>query len=239
MLRSLLDPLLSVLYPQFCGSCGEVVETAADGPACADCWKETKIFDDLDRLCPKCGAFLVRSVNQPVAVCRACDDHHYDQALAAGEYSAALAVCILQMKRVPSVPYKVRELLISTLTRMDLQDEYVVIPVPLSKKRFLERGFNQSTLLAQVFSRSGFPIDYHSLIRNLDTPMHRSAMDRKARETTVENAFQVVRPNLIIGRNILLVDDLMTSGSTVSQCARVLKKSGAKKVVVLTLARAA
>ena len=68
--------------------------------------------------------------------------------------------------------------------------------------------------------------------------MHRAAMDKKAREATVKNAFEVVRPNMIRGRDILLVDDLMTSGSTASQCAKALKKSGACKVTVMTLARA-
>jgi predicted amidophosphoribosyltransferase len=68
--------------------------------------------------------------------------------------------------------------------------------------------------------------------------MHRVAMDRKAREVTVKNAFAVTRPKLIEGKNVLLIDDVLTSGSTVSSCALVLKKSGAARVDVLTLARA-
>ena len=63
-------------------------------------------------------------------------------------------------------------------------------------------------------------------------------MDKKARELTVRNAFKVVRPNLVKGRNILLVDDIFTSGATASNCARVLKTSGALKVTVFTIARA-
>ncbi len=69
--------------------------------------------------------------------------------------------------------------------------------------------------------------------------MHRAAMDKKAREMTVRNAFQITRPKLIADQNILLVDDILTSGSTASHCAKALKKSGASKVNVLTLARAA
>jgi predicted amidophosphoribosyltransferase len=63
-------------------------------------------------------------------------------------------------------------------------------------------------------------------------------MDRKARETTVKNAFEVCRPRLIEGKSVLLVDDIFTSGATVSNCANVLKKSGAASVEVFTLARA-
>ena len=68
--------------------------------------------------------------------------------------------------------------------------------------------------------------------------MHRIAMDKKARELTVVNAFEVTRPNLIAGQRILLVDDIFTSGATASACAKVLKKNGAVEVNVFTLARA-
>ena len=75
-------------------------------------------------------------------------------------------------------------------------------------------------------------------IRRMRPPMHRVAMDKKAREMTVTNAFEVVRPKLIEGRSILLVDDIFTSGATVSYCAKALKKKGAAIVKVFTLARA-
>lgn len=69
--------------------------------------------------------------------------------------------------------------------------------------------------------------------------MHRAGMDRKGRALTVKNAFTVVRPKLIEGRDIILVDDVLTSGATVSSCANVLKRIGAATVHVLTVARAA
>ena len=68
--------------------------------------------------------------------------------------------------------------------------------------------------------------------------MHRAAMDEKARELTVKNAFEVKRANFIKNKKILLVDDVFTSGATVSACAKILKKAGARKVYVLTVARA-
>jgi predicted amidophosphoribosyltransferase len=80
--------------------------------------------------------------------------------------------------------------------------------------------------------------DESSLIRKIDTPMHRAGLDRKARGITVKNAFDVVRPKLIEARNIVLVDDVLTSGETVSSCAKILKKKGAARVDVITLARA-
>ena len=127
----------------------------------------------------------------------------------------------------------------AALLKADVTGADVIIPIPLSKKRKLERGFNQAEIIAAEIARaSGIPIDAASLVRKLHTPIHRIGMDKKARELTVKNAFEVVRPRLIDGRNILLVDDVFTSGATASYCAKVLKKNGAKQVNVFTLARA-
>ena len=68
--------------------------------------------------------------------------------------------------------------------------------------------------------------------------MHRAAMDNKARELSVKDAFEVMRPKLVEGEKILLIDDVFTSGATVSNCAKILKENGAKQVCVLTVARA-
>ena len=115
----------------------------------------------------------------------------------------------------------------------------MIIPVPLSKRRFLERGFNQAEVLAELLAKeTALKIDKQSLARKVHTPVHRAAMDRRARELTVENAFEVTRPKLVKGEKILLVDDVFTSGATTSTCAKALKKKGADKVYVLTIARA-
>jgi ComF family protein len=127
----------------------------------------------------------------------------------------------------------------SVLSSDDLGGFDLIIPVPLSKKRAVERGFNQAeTIASQVSGLVGIPIDAASLIRKKHTPMHRAAMDKKAREMTVKNAFEVSRPKLIEGKSILLVDDILTSGATASYCAKALKKKGAAGVKVFTLARA-
>lgn len=81
-------------------------------------------------------------------------------------------------------------------------------------------------------------VDALSLTRKINTPIHRVGMDQRARELTVMKAFDVVRPKLIAGKNILLIDDVLTSGETASECARILKKNGAAGVCVFTLARA-
>jgi ComF family protein len=240
MFSFVTDPLLTLLYPQRCRVCDRSVEKSSDGAACRDCWNSTKTFNKLDPLCAKCGGLLVGVSAEAYSTCKQCDEHLYDRTWSAGSYEKALMASVLQLKQTPSVPLAVRKCLIDTFERAEIPLDITIVPVPLSKQRLVERGFNQASLLAAAIAKhSGRPLDEHSLIRKRDTPMHRAAMDRKARETTVRNVFDVVRPNLIKGSKILLVDDLMTSGSTVSYCAKALKKSGAEKVDVLTLARAA
>lgn len=171
--------------------------------------------------------------------CHVCDEHFYDSACAVGLYENALAASILNLKREPFVARRLKDLFISAFEKTPFYDADIIIPVPLSKKRFLERGFNQAEVLAEIIAlKSGLKLDKQSLARKLHTPMHRAAMDRKARELTVQNAFEVVRPKLIENQKILLIDDVFTSGATASYCAKVLKKKGADKVYVFTIARA-
>jgi ComF family protein len=103
----------------------------------------------------------------------------------------------------------------------------------------LERGYNQAEMLAGYISaETRVPLRTDILIRKQHTPMHRVSMDERARELTVEKAFDVVLKRAIAGSRIILVDDVFTSGATASACSKVLKKNGAKRVDVLTLARA-
>jgi ComF family protein len=190
-------------------------------------------------LCRKCGAFLTaESASVPVS-CHKCDDHLYDKAAAVGVYEKALAVSIVNLKVVPHLSGRVFSAIVSLAGHEIFQGVDVLMPIPLSRLRRLERGFNQAEVIAAAASRStGILVDRLSLARKVHTPMHRIGMDQKARELTIHNAFEVSRPRLVSGKNILLIDDVLTSGATASQAAKILKKNGAGQVNVFTLARA-
>lgn len=239
MLSKFYDPLLTLVFPHACRVCGGSVENFADGPACSSCWEKTRVFDGSETLCSKCGAFLSEARSERVVYCRRCDDQSFDRAFAAGFYENALTASVLNLKREPFISKRLKSIFIKRFEQSDLNRSEVIIPVPLSSKRRLERGFNQAEIIADVLSKAtGLSVDSRSLVRKIHTPVHRAGMDRKARELTVKNAFEVKRKNLIEGKTILLVDDIFTSGSTASYCAKVLKKNGANEVFVLTLARA-
>lgn len=240
MLQALSDSILSVIYPQECDVCQNEVEFSDDGIACSECWETTNIFSGNETLCNKCGAFLFDARSTNAASCRKCDEHSYDRAFAVGVYERALAASILRLKRTPYIARRLKKLLAATLERTNIPSNTIVIPVPLSSHRQQERGFNQAALIGQFVARHrSLMLDETSLIRRIHTPMHRAGMDKKARALTVRNAFEVVRPMLIDGKDILLVDDIFTSGETASNCARVLKNGGAATVNILTIARAA
>lgn len=118
------------------------------------------------------------------------------------------------------------------LTRPDL-----IIPVPLHRKRLRERGFNQALLLARTF----YPeerriIDFSTLIRQQHTAPQ-TGLSGKIRRSNLKKAFRITDKGRVTGKRVVLVDDVFTTGTTVSECARVLKRAGATKVDVLTLAR--
>lgn len=239
MFSKIYDSLLTVAYPQTCRICKNGVENRADGVACADCWDETFIFDGGETLCGKCGRFLQVGTADFQTFCHRCDEHFYDAARAVGVYEKVLATAIIHLKREPFVAERLRENFLDRFETSDFHDSTRIIPVPLSKKRRLERGFNQAAVLAELLSKkTNLPLDTQSLVRTAHTPMHRAAMDTKAREASVKNAFQIERPNTVKDAVVLLIDDVFTSGATVSACAKILKENGANKVYVLTVARA-
>jgi predicted amidophosphoribosyltransferase len=101
------------------------------------------------------------------------------------------------------------------------------------------RGFNQASIIAHALSKSlGLPVDEVSLLRVSGTEQYRAGLDAKGRQDTVAGAFQVRHSRLVADEDILLIDDVFTTGATVSACAEALGQAGAKSVFVLTIARA-
>ena len=113
----------------------------------------------------------------------------------------------------------------------------LVIPVPLHPSRLREREFNQSLLLAdQVAKHLGRPLSFTNLVRTAPSEPQ-STLSRKERMKNLRRAFAVRRPESIARKRVLLIDDVLTTGTTVNECAKVLRTAGAEAVFVLTLAR--
>ena len=239
----LCDAALSLVYPQGCAACGKAdVESRADTPACAACWESTHIFNGDETLCWKCGtlaAGVLPEEKRKDVRCRRCEADTFTAARACGLYEGALRASVLNMKREPFVSARLTRLLVQVQRRAPLSSATLIVPVPLHAERERERGFNQAAVLARsIAKRTGLPLDEWSLSRVAHSERHRAGMDARARRESVEDAFEVVRPRLVCGESILLVDDVFTTGATASACAVALLNAGAREVLVLTVARA-
>ncbi|HBB89414.1 MAG TPA: hypothetical protein DC047_17560 [Blastocatellia bacterium] len=235
------DSCLALLYPQACAICGDSVESRALGVVCEKCWQATQIFTGDETVCWKCGALSLGSVapeQRDEVRCRRCDADAFTVARACGTYEGALRASVLLLKREPHVCRMLVDLLAKIQGQHPLNQATRIIPVPLHLEREQARGFNQAGIIGRALSEAvSLPIDEISLKRTEHTARHRAGMDARDRRESVENAFTVSYPALIAGERILLIDDVFTSGATVSACAKVLLEAGAADVVVLTIAR--
>lgn len=239
LLAGTVDPLLGLAYPRFCIICESRIESHRFGSACRKCWAANHYFSNDDPLCFKCGKMMTGNNASSELDCHQCSEHCYDNAVAVGTYTGAIKQAILKLKTVPNIPEHLNELIEKRLQKLENSQIDLVIPIPLSERRYHERGFNQAELVADRVGRIlDVKVDHLSLARVKHSPMHRAGMDRKAREKTVFKAFAVKRPRLIGGKRILLVDDVLTSGSTASACAKELKANGAVSVGLFTIGRA-
>jgi len=113
----------------------------------------------------------------------------------------------------------------------------LIMPVPLHPRRLRARGFNQSLLLAKCVAREiGAELDFLSLRRTRFTKPQ-TELSSEERKKNVRKAFEVLKPEVVKGRTIVLVDDVATTGSTLNECAKALKRVGADGVLCLVLAR--
>ncbi|CAO3376816.1 ComF family protein [Azospirillum argentinense] len=232
-----LGGVLDTLLPPRCLCCGGAVDR--QGGLCAPCWSGLTFIAPPACACcgtpfdfalegePLCGACIA----EPPLFARAravlaYDDgsrplvlgfKHGDRIHAAGAYGAWMARAGAEL----------------------LADADLLAPVPLHRLRLFRRRYNQAALLAQAAGRqAGRPVIPDLLVRRRSTPSQ-GGLDRSGRRRNVKGAF-AVRPGLesrVAGKRIVLVDDVLTTGATLSECARVLLRAGAERVDALTLAR--
>ncbi len=203
-------------------------------PPCRD-----SITQNRPPFCVKCSRSLREKPAQPY--CSDCRKHPpaFDFAWSACVYEDPLKALIHQFKYNQKTRLRLlfTELMAAFIRayQLDIAQFDALIPVPLSATRLRERGYNQSGLLAQgICEAFRIPVLENSLTRR--HTRHQTLLSEKERWTNIQGAFTMKSPKNIIDRNILIIDDLLTTGATASEAARTLKSSGAKTVGVLTLA---
>ncbi len=213
----------------------------ADPCLCECCQKEITYIQS--PRCPRCGAGLGPYSSNPERGCTYCSTLrlYFDGAVSAVHFHGPVKELIHRFK------YRKKEYLVRPLISIMTsalsngnpfpENPHCIIPVPLHWRKKIQRGFNQAELLAYQIGRyMEVEVLPNNLARVRDTHPQTS-LNHTQREENVKGAFRARIPARLQGKTILLVDDVLTTGLTASECARVLKRAGVERVYVLTVAR--
>jgi ComF family protein len=166
----------------------------------------------------------------------------FDCAFSVARYDGVLREAIHQFKFYQKIglgKYFVQLLISYMPDNIEWASYQTILPVPLYKKRQRERGYNQAAILARnLAQRYRLNFIQNNLIRIRHTEAQWSIKERGQRQANVKNAFRLRFPSQVQDQHLILIDDVFTTGATVNECAKTLKKAGAKSVLVLTVARA-
>ncbi len=215
-----------LLFPNRCPACDKFIHW--DKLFCDECLK--KLADYEIETCIKCG--------KPICVC---DEKNieFDGCISALLYKDFSSQAIINFKKFYAfnLAQHYSDVLIKKLKNADLSDEIdLVIAVPMHKNKLLERGYNQSDELAKIIAKKlNKKYNKNILIKNFDN-VDQHSLTYEQRKESVKGLYSVKNKEYILNKNILLCDDIYTTGSTLNECAKVLKENGCKKIFCVALA---
>lgn len=238
MAGRLPSALFSLLFPDQCRVCGEPLREVSRIPVCAACLREPAPLE-AEYFCAACRTPFVNA--HPLdetgrcALCRL-GVNGFDAAYSYGFYEGALRklIHLYKYEKIHTLSKPLGEFLARS-TPLDEQFD-IVVPVPLHWLRRWQRGFNQSNLLARVVARRR-RIPVVKAVRRKRSTAPQAGLTNARRRANVRGVFQVRDRRSVAGKRILLVDDVLTTGATASACAQALKRAGARRVTLVTVAR--
>ena len=217
-MNKIVDNILNLIYPPVCGMCGKISK---------------------ENLCNKCSIKIKQYeiTNKYIQIKK---DMFFDEIKCILNYKSDIRKTIIQYK------FNNRAYLYKTFSKIILKNKKtcgflkkydIIIPVPMHIKRKRKRGYNQTELIAKEIAKN---IDIKLITNNLVKTKNiksQSKLSKRQRKENVKNVFELKRKDDIKNKNILIFDDIYTTGSTVNECAKVLKNAGANKIGILTLAK--
>ncbi|CUK03115.1 DNA utilization protein GntX [Ruegeria denitrificans] len=235
-----IQTAVELIYPPRCLGCGELTE--ADFGLCGACWRDTPFIGGV--VCESCGVPLPGQADGYRTECDDCmkTPRPWQDGRAALLYDGKARALILALKHGdrPELA-KPAARWMEQAGRDLLRDNMLIAPVPLHWSRLLKRRYNQSALLAQHLGRqTGLDVCPDLLVRRVRTPvLDGKTADERADTLSGAIVAHPKRLRQMQGRDVLFVDDVMTSGATLAACARVCVAAGANHIFVLALARVA
>ncbi|HEX3986882.1 MAG TPA: ComF family protein [Acidobacteriaceae bacterium] len=245
------DSLSAVLFPSDCRVCGLPLARFSLLPICESCWNDLPVQSA--PLCLRCGealSFEAPGPDEKYAQCRPCrvTPPDFENAVAHGVYRGTLRSLLHLLKYSglePIAPRLGAHLADRILAMPGLPQNLVVVPVPLYRRKRRERGFNQAERLARAAitvvrrRRPTLHVQLEAgLLERQRATESQAGLTPHQRRANVRGAFSVPRPEEVQGRDVLIIDDIYTTGATARACATALKRAGAAHVWVATVARA-
>lgn len=227
-------------FPSFCKICRRLLESPKERVLCRPCLENIK--PDRSSHCLSCGRFF-EGIGEP-HLCSSCIEEpppfamHRSCARYRGELKDALL--LFKYRRFKPLGKNLAGFVFETQKKEDgiWWDVDAIIPVPLHPRRIKERGFNQARVLAKELGRiKGIPIE-GSVLKKIKNNPPQTSLKQEERLRNVRGAYGIVNQERIKGRVVLLVDDVFTTGSTIRECATLLRRAGAREVRAVTVAQA-
>lgn len=236
MMRSCLSACRELVFPSSCLACERRLPLDRLPLFCDDCL--TRIPFIRSPRCPRCGLPHAVGKDHTCGICLT-KPYSFSLARAALLYQPPIAQLISALKFTGQMTAlaSLGRLAVTSPGFRELSDPDLILPVPLHAQRLRQRGFNQSLILARCF----FPdrrriIDPAALVKIRPT-VPQTQLSGTERRRNISGSFSVKQPHKVKNKKILLVDDVFTTGSTVNECAGTLRRAGAERVEIFTLAR--
>ncbi len=236
MLPTLLEATSSLFFPKICPSCDELLPPTDRQGVCQAC--ASSLLQIQAPFCKLCGRTALTRENR----CGQCNDLRpsYDAAFSALLYEGKTRELLQTFKYqgqkslASFFSQKLMEFIHRHLDRAQIHD---VVSVPMEAGQQNERGFNQAALLSKAVAKQLQKPDRSRFLIKKKSRQHQSLLNKRERTLNIEGSFAARANHPFLGKKILLIDDILTTGSTASECAKVLKSAGAVSVTVLTVAR--
>ena len=210
----MISKILDFLFPNYCGICGRKIN---ERYTCENCLNILECYIERALMHTESKAY-------------------YDKLLCLFEYNGIMKQRMLQYKFNDKkyISKTFAEIIFYKLKKYNFKADYIV-PVPISKRRMFERGYNQSECISRFLSKlTGIKMVNNCLVKVKNNSMQ-SSLSAVQRKINVKNVYAVTNKEIIKDKTIILFDDIFTTGATMNECAKVLKSAGAKEVIALAL----
>lgn len=211
--------LLNIIYPPICGICGRVNKNS---------------------ICRKCEIELEKNLNINIIRQEELEDKYFNELMYIFKYEGQIRKLILEYK------FNEKSYIYITFVNFLLKNKKIfenikkydkIMPVPISRKRQKERGYNQSLLIAkEIAKKTNLELVNNCLIKTKNI-VEQSKLNKEDREKNIQGVYELKNEQLIQDKKVLLIDDIYTTGSTVNECSKILRKGNPQKIGVLVLAR--